>query len=245
MAFNYSPKIVTNGLVMYLDAANPASYPRSGTSWRDVSRGVNNCSLINGPTFSAESSGIITTDGTNDYILYGKNLNGFTKNIHFDLNWSIEVWMNVVTMSSFKYIYGAYNGGPAQVGAGIWISNGSGGFLNLSLHFNNSVAIGGTNQSDILNCQGLWKQWVITSEDALNYRYYLNGVLKGSSTYNWRDSANRVDAQSTYDYCFAANNVDLSTCLNAKFGNCKIYNRALSASEVLQNYNATRTRFGL
>jgi len=53
MAFSYSPKIVTDGLVLYLDAANPYSYVSGSTSWNDISRGGNNGTLVNGPTFSS------------------------------------------------------------------------------------------------------------------------------------------------------------------------------------------------
>jgi hypothetical protein len=68
MAFNYSPRIVTDGLVLYLDAANPRSYPGSGTTWSDLSRGGNNGVLTNGPTFNSANNGSIVFDGTNDFI---------------------------------------------------------------------------------------------------------------------------------------------------------------------------------
>jgi hypothetical protein len=67
MAFNYSPKIVTDGLVLYLDAANPKSYPGTGTAWNDISRGGNNGTLVNGPTFDSTNGGSIVFDGVNDY----------------------------------------------------------------------------------------------------------------------------------------------------------------------------------
>jgi hypothetical protein len=66
--FHYSPKIVTDGLVLYLDAANTRSYPGTGTTWSDLSRGGNNGSLINGPTFNSANGGSIVFDGSNDYV---------------------------------------------------------------------------------------------------------------------------------------------------------------------------------
>jgi hypothetical protein len=54
MAYNFSPKIITDGLVLYLDAANTRSYPGSGTVWTDLSRVGNNGTLTNGPTFNSE-----------------------------------------------------------------------------------------------------------------------------------------------------------------------------------------------
>ena len=75
MAFSYSPKIVTDGLVLYLDAANNRSYPGSGTTWTDLSRGGNNGTLTNGPTFNGANGGSIVFDGTNDFIDCGNASN--------------------------------------------------------------------------------------------------------------------------------------------------------------------------
>jgi hypothetical protein len=63
MAFNYSPKIIQDGLVLYLDAANTKSYPTTGTTWTDLSRSGNNGTLINGPTFNSGNGGSIVFDG--------------------------------------------------------------------------------------------------------------------------------------------------------------------------------------
>jgi len=68
MAGNVAPNTVTDGLVLYLDAANTRSYPGTGTTWSDLSRGGNNGSLINGPTFNGGNGGSIVFDGTNDSV---------------------------------------------------------------------------------------------------------------------------------------------------------------------------------
>ena len=68
MAFNFSPKVVTEGLVLYLDAANTKSYVSGSTTWSDLSRSRNNGTLVNGPTFNSSNGGFIRCDGTNDYI---------------------------------------------------------------------------------------------------------------------------------------------------------------------------------
>ena len=67
MSLHHYPKIVTNGLVLCLDAANPSSYPGTGTTWNDLI-GNTNSTLVNGPTYSSSNAGIITFDGTNDYV---------------------------------------------------------------------------------------------------------------------------------------------------------------------------------
>ena len=74
MAFNYSPNIITDGLVLYLDAANTKSYPGSGTTWRDLSKSQLNGTLTNGPTFNSSNGGSIVFDGVDDYVNLGNVL---------------------------------------------------------------------------------------------------------------------------------------------------------------------------
>jgi hypothetical protein len=66
MAFSYSPKIVTDGLVLYLDAGNPYSYVSGSTNWNDLSRSMLSGSLVNGPTYNTGSLGSIVFDGVDD-----------------------------------------------------------------------------------------------------------------------------------------------------------------------------------
>ena len=68
MGFYRAPQIVTNGLVMYLDAANPKSYPTTGTAWYDRSGNGNTGTLTNGPTFNSGNNGSIVFDGIDDYV---------------------------------------------------------------------------------------------------------------------------------------------------------------------------------
>ena len=75
MAVGYNPKIVTDNLILALDAANIKSYPGSGTTWTDLSGKGNNGTLVNGPTFNSGNSGSIEFDGTNDSISLGPQIN--------------------------------------------------------------------------------------------------------------------------------------------------------------------------
>jgi hypothetical protein len=88
MSLNYSPRIVTDGLVLYLDAANTKSYFGSGASWNDLSRSRINSDLINGPTFNNDNG--------------GRNLKGTiytTKIYNRDLS-SDEVYKNFISNKS-------------------------------------------------------------------------------------------------------------------------------------------------
>ena len=83
----YGPKIITNGLVLYLDAANRNSYPGSGTTCTDLSGNNNNFTLVNGPTFSSGNMGNIVFDGTDDYLL----INSLVWNYNADF--TIQFWL--------------------------------------------------------------------------------------------------------------------------------------------------------
>ena len=82
MALNHGPKLVTDGLVLWMDAADRTSYPGSGTTWTDLTRNGYNGTLTNGPTFSSANGGAIVLDGTDDYVQNSfsldPNLGGFT-----------------------------------------------------------------------------------------------------------------------------------------------------------------------
>jgi hypothetical protein len=95
MAFIHSPKIVTSGLVLCLDAANKLSYPGTGTSWYDLSGNANTGTLTNGPTFSVANMGSIVFDGVDDYVNIPNNSSfNVTDNI------SVEMWVRIETTQS-------------------------------------------------------------------------------------------------------------------------------------------------
>ena len=224
MAFIHSPKIVTSGLVLCLDAANKLSYPGTGTSWYDLSGNANTGTLTNGPTFSGGNGGCIVFDGVDDYI---NILNNSSFNVTDNI--SVEMWVRIETTQSnnlgflIKYANGYlfYIAGVNNTFA-FDSRNGDGTYYRTT---------GTTNIKD-----GVWK-YLVGQKSGLSYKVYVNGVLEGSTT------ANSVGS--------IAGNVNLKlgtddgTYLNGRIGTFKIYNRALSATEVLQNYNATKSRFGL
>ena len=224
MAISRGPKIVTDGLVLALDAADKNSYPGTGTTWTDLSGNANNGTLTNGPTFSGDNGGSIVFDGVDDYI---NILNNSSFNVTDNI--SVEIWVRIETTQS------------NNLGFLIKYANG---YLFYIVGVNNTFAFdsrngdgtyyrttGTTNIKD-----GVWK-YLVGQKSGLSYKVYVNGVLEGSTT------ANSVGS--------IAGNVNLKlgtddgTYLNGRIATFKIYNRALSATEVLQNYNSTKSRFGL
>jgi hypothetical protein len=230
MGFNYSPKVVSNGLVLYLDAANTRSYPGSGATWNDLSTRSNIGTLSNSPTFSSANGGSLLFDGTNasfttnDFktVSTGSNVNNDTTN---------EIWYRWNGVNQAKIITFVGNGAAAGY-LGFYINNGVGASGNVVTviyggQFVSAINIG-TSSATLTS--GVWTQLVITKTTSI-CNFYQNGVFLGSTT----------RAQSNY--------TTISPYVSSTFGGnlaiAKLYNRALTGSEILQNYNALKGRFGL
>lgn len=259
---NISP-IVTNGLVLYTDAGFLPSYPKSGTEWRDISGNGNNTTLVNGPIWNSSAGGKIMLDGANQYIQVtaaNVDLNGFEHQIHWDLNWTIECWIYTHTFDAspqtYKHIYGSYNGCnysvyPAAAGGLILFNTTTSPYAYMDFAPQSPSGCGpaiswSTGESTwITALQNRWTHFVFTSEDATYYRIYVNGVQVGSTkTFDWKNNATRINTcnrAAGNKYAFGG---DGSTTSNeVDFSQCRIYNRTLSATEILQNYNADISRF--
>jgi hypothetical protein len=215
MAFQYSPKIITDGLVLALDAANQKSYIGSGTTWDDLSGNNNSGSLINGPTFNASGGGSIDFDGTNDLVECSSISS---------TNFTNSVWMNV----DAKNINGIVSWTVGTVRRElIFVSS------NLSIVYGASKYRQGPSISN-----GVWTN-VAGTYDGVTPLLYVNGI---SQTLGNELAAGTGAA----DKCYIGRTAFATPYyFNGKIASTLIYNRALTASEILQNYNATKSRFGL
>ncbi len=220
--------VVGDGLVLNLDAGNQASYSGTGTNWLNLAGAGNNVTLSNGPTYDGANGGSVGFDGNNDYADFvASNLTTVA---------TIEMW--------------------AKVGAGY----GDKMFFGWNLYdvFTASGAIGyNTGASDVygipsatvtsLGIVNTWKQYIFEMRSDISYtnnKIYVNGVSQtlsqisavesaGSRNFNggngriatWRANANYYMPMST--------------------GVVRVYNRSLSQSEINQNFNALRVRYGL
>jgi hypothetical protein len=224
MSFNYSPKIVTDGLVLCLDAANTKSYVSGSTAWNDLSRGGNNGTLINGPTFNTGSLGSIVFDGTDDFIDCGNN-----NNLDLTNNFSLGVWLkrNLVQTSD-SAVVGRITNANGYAGYMLWFTGGG-----ISLYIRSGIrASTGTIVADT-NC------YVVGTYNGSTASVYVNGILVNSQSTSVEAIPTGVNFQIG-KYTF-----DSPRNFAGNIFNTQVYNRALSAQEVLQNYNATKTRFGL
>lgn len=237
----HGASISRNGLILNLDAANSKSYPGSANTWYDTSGNGKTVTLTNGPTYS---SGAFTFDGTNDYASL-PSPSPFAGTASF----TAEIWVNTTSITgSFGgtqkvawLVAGGTNSGGGQAEIGIKSANNT-TFTPSTIDFGRGG--GGTTGSLSVNVSSLmqngsWYQIVLTRTGSASEVLYLNGAQIGTGTV----SNSFTDGVTLFGSL--ENNVNYSGYLNGAISNIKIYNRALSADEVLQNFNALRGRYGL
>jgi hypothetical protein len=231
MAFKYSPKIVTDGLVLCLDAANPKSIVSGSTTWNDLSREGKTGTLVNGPVFSSTNGGSIVFDGSNDYVtLPNLNVGGASPR-------SINIW---VKSSSNNTIYTLFGFGVLNELQSNILHINVANSGNVYWGFNNADFYTTSNTIDTTN---YWNICATYNGGILNgnVSIYVNGISKTlTKTGNlWNSPANTVNS----NYGIASDNG--IRFFNGNISSIQIYNRALRAEEVLQNYNTTKSRYGL
>jgi hypothetical protein len=225
MAFANGGSIVTSGLVLALDAGDRNSYPGSGTTWRDLSGVSSNGTLTNGPTFNSANGGSIVFDGVDDYVTCGNPLT-------FTDSFTISYFFRTTT-TGIKLIMGMYNGS----GADWWIGLNASNKLNFSFGSPTKVDIA---TSTTVN-DGVWRQGTCVYNKSLNSVFvYLNGTLENSSA-----SVPTTVTQAGGVLALGTFGSSLGFYLSGNIANTQIYNRAFTATEVLQNYNAQKSRFNL
>jgi hypothetical protein len=228
MGTSYNPKIVTDGLILNLDAANKKSYPGAGTVWTDLTKNKFIGTLTSGPVYNATNGGNISFDGVDDYvsIANGGGLNNST-------TYSIDIW--------FKYNSTSQDAGFTGYGAlcgrqknGSWSANllyiNGADPTTSKLVFSPSVQSVSNIGTGINHC-------IITCTTN-DIKMYINGSISSTST-----DATTVRNDSTTPLTIGAWIGDGASYSNSYIYNFKTYNRVLSSSEVLQNYNATKGRF--
>ena len=229
MAIYDNPKIVTNGLILYLDAANIRSYPKSGTAWTDLSGQGNNGTLTNGPTYSQDNGGGFLFDGVNDYVDTG-NINYL-----FNTPFTISMWIKFASVSSVSALVSTY--GP-----------GNDGFFI-------EIPAGGTGVRFVYRNLGVDKfDFTATKTISTGVFYNIVGVCYDGVGRVFVDSLDigHQGFTSPGFFSVAKNSVDINrlSVANLRYANAttysvQIHRLALSPQEIAQNFNATRKRFGI
>jgi hypothetical protein len=223
----YQGNIVTNGLIMNLDAGNLVSYGGTGTLWNDLTNTTTGATLVNGPTYTTSNGGGIVFDGSDDY---GR------------LPSTSSVDVNTFTWSAF--VKGIYSNTPglffigSDVGQSITpykifigVQN-AGGVYKLRVNYNNvaTVNLGGLVDNTLYN--------LVITYNGTTTNMYVNGELIGTS--------NAMSGNLTSKtYTYIASTQGQYEFFNGTVYNTLFYNRALTQSEVIQNFNAHKSRYGL
>jgi len=226
-----SSGIVLSGLILYLDAGNTASYPGSGTTWTDLS-GNNNGTLTNGPTYSSSYGGGLVFDGVNDYVTFNSVINNFSA-------FTILSWARPT-----GNLTSSYNGIMFQGQESYPLTDSQ----VFSLFVNtNAGAAGGYG----------WAETRYTMPISVNNTYMFGCTATSTQTIQYLNDT----AQSTTNYSTIANfnstrafqigksvaypgSLSINYFAGSIF-NMMVYNRALTAAEISQNFNVLRTRFGI
>jgi hypothetical protein len=241
MSLAHSPRIVTDGLVLALDAGNTKSYPGSGTTWTDLSGNGNNGTLTNGPTYSSDDGGSIVFDGVNDF-------GEAARSDDFDFgtgNLTIESWVYITEYDAqaTALVYKTQSSGGAGVACGYTL--GSNGLLYMLASNNISYQVNVTGGTVTL---GRWHHICMTRVGS-TWTCYLNTTQVSTAT--WAGSVSHVTTgtfggigMGAYTSAYGGDAGRYS--MNGNISNVRIYKgKGLTASEIQQNYNALKGRYGL
>jgi hypothetical protein len=220
----YYGGIVRDGLILNLDAAKRDSYPGSGTVWRDIV-GSNSGTLTNGPTFSSENGGSIVFDGVNDFIeiYYSGSLitDSYTFSFFAKHNGERDTRRTMLGLSNNgDFAYKVFN-------MQIWDTNTQ--YLSFFGDNNSFTSFSFNLDYDFQ----YWNHFTAINTPS-SIKIYVNGQLKSTINNPRRGTFDRIWIGTRSGQHWKGWIPDL-----------KIYNRELSQSEVLQNYNATKSRFGI
>jgi hypothetical protein len=215
MGVAYNSSIVTNGLVLCLDAGNRKSYPGSGTTWTDLSGNGNTGTLFNTPTYSSENGGSLVFDGSNDYVSNTMPKPG-------SLPITFDFWVNSNTSTPI----GLYDTAPNLTNP---LRNIPAGFVEW-WNEDPKVSLG----LSALTWTNITIEYSFTTNRTI--KYYRNGNLISTTTggtgpfVSWTTLNFGTVNQGQFWY-------------SGKISIIKIYNRALTATEIQQNYLATKSRY--
>ena len=226
MGVQYNPGIVTEGLVLSVDAADKTSYPGSGTTWTDLSGNGNDGTFAGDPTFNSNYGGIIDFDGSGDYITISDSSDWNIGTSDF----AIEMWINSDANGSFA-LFNHYESSNVDLR---FIHHSS---LGLLFYVNNTV-YPSNGQNAVTLTADAWHHIVFTRV-ASTLKYYLDKLVvatQASFTTNIQD----------YSGALEIGRVEQSTVFDGEIAITRFYvGRGLSEKEVLQNFNAQRGRFGV
>lgn len=232
MSFSRGPKIVTDGLVLALDAANTKSYPGSGTTWGDLSGNNLNGSFVNSVSYSSDFNGTLLFDGVNERV----NVSPSSLIQNLTTNFTFQAFVRFNTSGGQ---YGIFTKGTNfRDGWTVYVRQGP------------QFSLIGCNDSGVSSgllaptpsggiSTNTWYQITYTYNNTI-VSSYINGVQSNTESYS-----ETFNSSGTSPYIGHGPSIGTPKYWPGNISNVTLYNRALTSSEILQNYNATKSRFGL
>jgi hypothetical protein len=230
MTVNYNPRTVTDGLILSFDAANRKSYPGTGTTWTDLSGNGRNGTLVNGVGYSGSNLGSLSFDGVDDNVQLG-NASNFISASQSSI--TINFWIKTNITGVYKKIFFTGTAGTQTI-SGLYLSIGPSPFQTYFGVKTNSGEQAAVYTTDLSTTQ---YSNLCGTYDGSNIRLYLNGIQVAIQAQTGNIVNTGIARISGYD-----NN---NETWNGNISQVSIYNRALTAAEIQQNFNATRSRFGI
>ena len=231
MAINYNPRIVTDGLILALDAGNTKSYPGSGATWTDKSLSKNNATLTNTPTYSSTNGGYLSFASASSQYATATNPGSLTR-------WTAEAFVRFT--SSYSTKVAMVIGGQYDLSSNLNFTIGTNNAptnYNIAVGFFNGAWRSTTGVNYALNT---WFH-IVGTYDGSTIRQYTNGTQVDSLSYTGTPaSGGEIRINRRWDDVVSSGNL-----FDSNIAAVRVYNRALTAAEVLQNFNATRGRFGI
>ena len=242
MGLAHSPRIVTDGLVLCLDAASKRSYPGTGATWYDISGNGNHFNLYNTPTFDSDNGGSISFNGTDEY---ARSTN--TIDLSHDGSYMVEAICKVSnSQPSFLWELSA-NWNTNSGGCGLVLHNTGSGYSSGKCHLNHFSRNGPRNfNMPTENMKwNMFNQLLSSNTDSTGTLMYINTELKDfTSEYSTSKASNDFASVGINDYIWlgARNGVTLPAL--GSISSFKIYkNKKLSVSEIRRNYLSTKERY--
>jgi len=232
MSVNTRNGIVQNGLVFYTDAASKVSYSSGSATWNDMSGNGTNLFLNGSPSFSSSNTGILNFNGTSQYAsssVSASVLNNLTQSI------SIGAWVNLSTTTGNQYICGTWN--DSAVNFRTYLLYCAAGNTNFYLSH------AGSDSPVVANLTTLQPStwyYVVGTFDNNTAKIYTNGYLDCTPL----STAGNLFFTNNAFYVGAGGGGGSFVYFSGSISNVHVYNRALTNSEVFQNYTATKARFG-
>ena len=234
MGIRRGPKnIVTENLIYAIDAANPDSYISGSTSLNNQIANQNNGVITNGVGFDDANGGSLNFDGADDYIELGSIDSTNPLSLYGQTDFSIEVWINSnLTGDDYQRILDKSDAGSGTNGWSIFQRPAS-KYTYLYID-----ATGVSTYVDSSLTSGIWRNYLWTRKGTTT-KLYVNGSLVDT------EFVTKSVPSDTTGMRIGSWNHTTGREYNGKISNIKIYNKELSAAEVLQNHNALKSRFGL